>query len=252
MWLVLRGRSVALLVAGLVLIASVGGGRLAAARTAAGQMGHPQPGVLWHVATTAPDVAVTFDDGPDPKFTPEVLRQLSRYNAVATFFVLGSQAERYPALVRAETAQGSEVCNHGWNHRLLRGRTAAAVREDVTRTAALLQQIGTPPCMLFRFPYFASDGTSRATVAAMGYQMIGANLDTEDWRLRNPDRMAEEVLAEVGPGDIILFHDAGGPRKSTVTALGLVLNGLGARHLRAVTVTTLLQTAQPGSMPKGK
>lgn len=242
MWLILRARSLGALALGLTLLASLAWTRMARANggKASTSLGET---VIWRVPTARPEVAITFDDGPDPTYTPQVLRALQSHHAVATFFVLGQQAEQYPDLLRSEAGEGSEVCNHGYSHEMLRGRTAAMVEQNVTRAEAALLRAGVPKCDLFRFPYFASDGTARRTVARLGYRMIGANLDTQDWRGPNARSMADEVLSTVRPGDIILFHDAGGPRRRTVQALNMVLDGLPQHGLKPVTVGELLQTA---------
>ena len=251
MWLVLRVRPLRALALACALLAALATARLARANGG----GAPAPNdsvreqVIWRVPTTSPMVALTFDDGPDPLYTAQVLRQLAAHRAVGTFFVLGQQVERYPGLVRAEVAEGSEVCNHGWSHQMLRGRPSTAVADNVTRTQSVLQRTGAPPCNLFRFPYFASDQTARDTVARLGYRMIGASLDTEDWRRPKARRMADAVLSRVRPGDIILFHDAGGPRPQTVQAVGMVLDGLRQHGLRAVTVNQLLKTVDHGRPP---
>lgn len=253
MWLVLRVRSLGALALGLTLVASLAVARMARANGGKEGGGDPSASirhnVIWRVPTTAPEVAITFDDGPDPTYTPQVLRQLANHGATATFFVLGIQAERYPGLVRSEVAEGSEVCNHGWAHQMLRGRSAATVEQDVVRTQAVLKRTGLPECDLFRFPYFASDATARMTVARLGYRMIAANVDTEDWRGPAAQRMADGVLARIRPGDIILFHDAGGQRDRTVQAVGMVLDGLPRHGLRAVTVGALLKTVDHGRPP---
>ncbi len=202
-------------------------------------------GVIWRVPTDSPDVALTFDDGPDPTFTPQILGLLEEAHAEATFFVLGSQVSLYPGIARREASDGFQVCNHGWSHRMLRGVSAAVVEQDVVRTRALLQQIQVPACNLFRFPYFASDATARDVVTRLGYRIVAANVDSLDWRARRPQTMAARVLAAVRPGDIILLHDAGGPRGRTVAAVALILAGLRDRHLQAVTVQELLQAAAP-------
>ena len=199
--------------------------------------------VIWRVATTAPEVALTFDDGPDPQYTVQVLDLLVQSHSAATFFVLGAQAARFPGLVREEAEDGFQVCNHGWSHRLMRGMTPGAVAAEVTRTSELLQRLGAPGCDLFRFPYFASDGTARSVVSGLGYRIVAANVDTLDWQRRSPRTMANRVLQQVRPGDIILMHDAGGRRGRTVAALALILAGLRADGMRAVTVGALLQAS---------
>lgn len=229
----------ALLLVAIPRLAWAGGGGGAAA----------PPAAITHVPTGAPDVAITFDDGPDPLYTPRMLAVLRQHAAVATFFVLGQQVARFPNVVRAEAAEGSEVCNHGYSHRMLRGRSPAFVTRDVGETKRMLDRLGVPPCPLFRFPYFASDGVARATVAGLGYRIVGANVDTEDWRQPNPGRTAERVLTRLQPGDIVLLHDGGGPRQRTLTILTLLLQGLQTRGLHAVTVSQLLATVPQGRPP---
>ena len=216
--------------------------RAAADAVSPAQSAQPASTVIWRVLTSQPDVAVTFDDGPDPQNTPRVLATLRRYHAVATFFVLGSQAEQYPALVHGEVAEGSEVCNHGYSHALLTGKPAAFIRADVAQAAAVLRQLGVARCPLFRFPYFASDASARAVVAALGYRLIAASVDPQDWRGGNGQRIVRWVFQHVRRGDIILLHDGGGPRGATLAALGPILRGLAERGLRTVTVSQLLSS----------
>ena len=210
---------------------------------------HADPPVIWSERTRAPEVALTFDDGPDPTYTPQILGLLRAHHAVATFFVLGTQAERFPAVVRQEAADGSLVCPHGWQHAQLRGRSAEFVQSQVTRTAGLLQTLGAPPCRLFRFPYFASDRTARRAVADLGYQIVAATIDTRDWSGRSAGAMTGQVLAALKPGEIILFHDGGGNRAQTVAAVRAVLAGMAEKGLKAVTVQTLLDAAAPPQAP---
>jgi len=207
---------------------------------------------IWRVSTAAPDVAITFDDGPDPIFTPSMLAELRRHHAVGTFFVLGIQAERYPAVLRAEAAEGSAVCNHGYAHKLLRGKADAVVAGEVAHAQTILDRAGVPRCDLFRFPYFASDAAARSTVTRLGYRIVGANVDTKDWRRPSPASMAAQVLGRIQRGDIILLHDGGGPRLRSVQALGLILDGLRQRGLGAVTVGQLLATSDDHRPPVGE
>lgn len=219
------------------------------ARPAAGREREPPTAadgeVVWSVTTGQPEVAITFDDGPDPQNTPAVLAALRRRRAVATFFVLGSAAVRWPDLLRAAVAEGSEVCNHGWSHTLLSGRSADFVAREVTRTAAVLSGAGVPACRLFRFPYFASDASARRTVTELGYRIVAANVDPQDWRDQAAERIVRYVCERAHAGDIILLHDGGGPRAQSVAALDTILAELSARGLRFVTVSRLLAQARP-------
>jgi len=197
-------------------------------------------GVVWWVPTAEPDVALTFDDGPDPVYTPQVLAELRAHRAVATFFVIGARAERNPGLVRAEAEGGSEVCGHGWTHVLFRGLGADEVRASVRRTSSALQRIGVPSCALFRFPYFASDATARQAVQSLGLRLVGAGVDSLDWQRDPAPLIASRVLGQLQAGDIVLLHDGGGRRNGTVQALNTILDALPRRGLQAVTVSQLL------------
>lgn len=248
MLLVLSRRTLALAAAGaLLLLLGVGANLVRAG--GGGPATVSGTAVIWRVPTDAREVALTFDDGPDPEYTPRVLELLSSYHATGTFFVLGSQVALYPGLAVREALQGSEVCNHGYSHKMLRGRSAAFVEADVVRTQRLLDALDIPRCPLFRFPYFASDAVSRTTVAKLGYRIVAAAVDTRDWQGASAQTIARRALAHLQPGDIVLFHDAGGPRARTVRALALVLQGLRERGLRAVTVDQLLATVPQGRPP---
>ncbi len=233
-----------------VLLIAAGALAVTASRTRAGGRSGlrpalsklPQGRVITAVQTQAPEVAITFDDGPDPTYTPAVLGVLRRFGAVGTFFVLGSQVERFPSLAQRLVAEGSQVCNHGYAHERLRGRSAAFVRANVARAARVLARLGLPHCNLFRFPYFLSDTTARTAVLAMGYRIVAAGCDSSDYQMPPAAAMAQRVLHCVRPGAIILFHDAGGNRRRTVEALRLVLEGLRALHLQPVTLGQLLES----------
>lgn len=248
MVLVLRRRAVAAIAIALLLGMAVMVTRLAAA-SGGTKSSEPLPAdaVLLRVPTRLPAIALTFDDGPDPQNTPGVLAGLRAHGAVATFFVTGRQVDAFPALVQQERAEGSEVCNHSWRHPVFRGMSPGAVGAELGRTEARLTALGVGGCRLFRFPYFSSDGAARAAVAALGYRMIGASVDTQDWRGRSAPTIAKGVLAQVRPGDIVLMHDGGGPRPRTVAALGLILDGLPGLGLRTATVTQLLASAAGGA-----
>ena len=245
-WLIRRRAAVLGAGTAVALLVTTGALGLSGTRVAS-VAGQPLAGlkggrVITAVHTEAPEVAITFDDGPDPTYTPAVLAVLKSFGAVGTFFVLGSQVERYPSLAQQVVAEGSQVCNHGYGHERLRGRSAAFVRESVARAASVLARIGLPHCNLFRFPYFLSDATARAAVHTMGYRIVAAGCDSADYQEPPASVMTRRVLRCVHPGSIILFHDAGGNRRRTVAALSLVLAGLRARRLRPVTLGRLLGT----------
>jgi peptidoglycan/xylan/chitin deacetylase (PgdA/CDA1 family) len=168
-------------------------------------------------------VYLTFDDGPLPPYTYEMLDLLARYGAHATFFALGQNAQKYGELLDAAYAEGHALANHTWSHRSLAGIDFEGFRSEVDQTAAVLGERGVP-CM--RPPYGATDSFTRAYAAELGYEVILWNVDTLDWSRPGVDEIVRAVVDQVYPGAIVLMHDGGGDREQTVAALEAVLRAL--------------------------
>jgi peptidoglycan-N-acetylglucosamine deacetylase len=181
-----------------------------------------------------PAVALTFDDGPHPTYTPEVLSILRRHHVPATFFVIGYLAARYPELVRREARNGV-VASHTWSHpqalpfRDLRRRE---LRREVVRGVHGLEDLGVSP-RLFRPPGGSYDEQVVAMVDRHGMRVVLWGVDPEDWRedLR-PRQIARRVLRNVRPGSIVLLHDGGGDQSATVRALPRIIRGIRRMGLR--------------------
>ena len=181
---------------------------------------------------------LTFDDGPDPRFTPQVLRTLDAYGAKATFFMIGEEAARNPALVRSVRDAGHAIGNHSYTHPWLGRLPEAAARAEVTRTNAVLG--GHVSCL--RPPGGMAGGPVRGIARDLGMAIQLWTVDTDDWKrpgtpviVRNaltpPDGGGEEPLE-------ILFHDGGGDRSQTLAALPQVLEKLGAQGYTFETLPT--------------
>lgn len=188
----------------------------------------------------AAGVALTFDDGPHPEGTPAILEVLERVGAVATFFVVGEQVLRRPALVARITAAGHQVALHGHRHRLQLRLSEGALREDTARGLAAVQDATGERPKLHRPPYgiYSPAGlraARRAGLAPLLWSRWG-----KDWRrFTTPDRIASRVLDAVLPGDVILLHDADfyNGRESflnTVAALEAILAELDRRKIGTV------------------
>jgi peptidoglycan/xylan/chitin deacetylase (PgdA/CDA1 family) len=195
------------------------------------------PRIVWHVETQEPLIAVTFDDGPDPIYTPQVLEILARHNARATFFLIGEQARLHPELVHAIRAAGHEIGNHTDSHggtvlASQRNFEASLLRAETTlelRNAKLLRPGGAwiRPAQL---DYAAQHGY--VTVLGSAYAF-----DPQ----RPPARYIEWVISKnLRPGAIVVLHDAGGNRSSTVAALESILAAAESKGLRSVTVSELI------------
>ena len=180
-------------------------------------------------------VYLTFDDGPHPTYTPQVLDILARRGARATFFVLGSLAEARPELVARIVAEGHTVANHAWNHENLAGLPRSSFDDTIGRTQAVLADRATP-CL--RPPYGSIDAFTREWAASAGLDLVLWTVDTNDWRRPGAQVIADRIVAGAADEAIVLMHDGGGNRTQTVEGLELALDRLSGRGLRFEPVCT--------------
>ena len=191
-------------------------------------------------------IALTFDDGPSPVYTPQILALLQRYDAKATFFVIGQELLQYPAVARSEVAAGMELGNHGFHHLTLRGLDPTAVRAEVLPAEREITTLTGNRPTVYRLPRGTGDRRVLRTLGDMGYVTVNWTIDTRDWAGTSAARISALVLRRAAPGAIVLFHDGGGDRSQTVQALASLLPALQAQGYRFVTVSQLLEmgTAQ--------
>lgn len=164
-------------------------------------------------------IALTFDDGPHPEHTPQVLRVLRRYGAPATFFLIGENAAHHPDLVREIAADGHLIANHSWSHPRLDRLRTARVREELGATSDLLAAVLGEAPRWARAPYGAWHRPSLRICAELGMTPLGWSIDTEDWTRPGTAAIARAVLNGAHPGGIVLSHDGGGDRSQSVAAL---------------------------------
>jgi peptidoglycan/xylan/chitin deacetylase (PgdA/CDA1 family) len=162
-------------------------------------------GIITHVATAEPVVALTFDDGPHPAFTPAVLEILARHDARATFFMIGVNARRHPEVVQAVSRAGHAIGNHSWDHSIFPLLTGRARRSQLRACARALAPYGR---RLFRPPHGYYDVASQLHVLSLGYTAVNWSVDVDDWCTADVDRMRESLLTQTRPGSIVLLHDA--------------------------------------------
>lgn len=170
---------------------------------------------------------LTFDDGPDARWTPSVLDLLDRFGAKATFFETGWRSAEAAALTAEVRARGHAVGNHTMNHPDLTKLSAAAVRQQVVDADA---HLGATTC--FRPPYGASNGSVRQQIADLGKRVVLWDVDTQDWRQPGVQVIADRVIAGAKPGAVVLMHDGGASRAQSVAALEIVLTTLSAQGWR--------------------
>ena len=174
------------------------------------------------------EIALTFDDGPNPAWTPQVLALLARAHVHATFCLIGRQAKQYPGLVRAIVAQGHTLCNHTWDHdEGLPKRTPDQIRGEMTRAQrAIIDASGGVVPRLYRAPGGAWSPQVEQISRSLGMTPLKWNVDPRDWNRPGADVILGVTLATVRPGAIVLFHDGGGRRDQTVAALAALLTRL--------------------------
>jgi peptidoglycan/xylan/chitin deacetylase (PgdA/CDA1 family) len=203
---------------------------------------HSRQGAVVQVQVPGRLVALSFDDGPDPRYTATLLRILRRFHAHATFFVVGRAAAAAPGLVRAELAAGDEVANHTYTHPVLTGLDPAAVRAEIENGRGALERAGAPEPILFRAPWGLFSEAVAREAAAEGELMVAWTATIEKAQHGRGQRAAVAwLLHRLHPGAILLGHDGRMDRSRTVRMLPLVLAGLRERGYRFVSVGELLR-----------
>src|SRR5216110_885910 len=201
-------------------------------------------------------IAITFDDGPDPRWTPKILDILKAANVKATFFLVGVNAERYPNLVRRIVNEGHEIGNHTYYHPNLALCWPEHIRVELNATQLLLETITGRATTLFRPPYAAdssptqlSELTTLKIAEDLNYLIVLESIDPQDWSKPGADVILQRVTQQRRDGSIILLHDAGGDRSQTVEALPRILDWLHTRGDTVVPLSTLLGTTRDALMP---
>lgn len=182
---------------------------------------------LFELAEEGKVVALTIDDGPHPRHTPDVLALLEKHGIRATFFLIGENAAARPDLVREIAARGHRIGNHTWSHPDLRHLPDdAQVRDELTRTSDLLAGITGKSPAWFRAP--GGDWAPRTlrTSRELGMRPMGWTVDPEDWAEPGTEVILGRLTKEMRPGAIVLTHDGGGDRSQTVAALARFLPSL--------------------------
>jgi peptidoglycan/xylan/chitin deacetylase (PgdA/CDA1 family) len=181
-------------------------------------------------------IALTFDDGPTAPEVATLLTYLTQYKARATFFTVGQNVAARPDLVRAAARAGSEIGNHSWNHPDLTKLAPEQVASQLNRTSAAIKAATGKAPTLFRPPYGAINPQVRA---ATRLSPVLWDVDTEDWKYRDADKVAQAVIDKVKRNDVVLMHDI---HPTSVAAVPQILRALTARGYHFVTVSHLRAT----------
>jgi peptidoglycan-N-acetylglucosamine deacetylase len=218
---------------------------------------YPKPfEVIRHGKSSKKEVVLTFDDGPDPAYTPEILDILNRYQVKGTFFVVGENALMHPQLIKRIYDEGHEIGNHTFTHPDITSITPSRLRMELNATQRLIQGITGRSMTLFRPPYMAD--TELATrneqipimeAQKLGYTMVGQSIDSGDWQGATADDLVNQTLDQLSEGNVILLHDAGGDRSKTVEALPIIIETLKGRGYTFSTTAGLIGKSDSEVMP---
>src|SRR5712671_5197556 len=198
------------------------------------------------------EIAISFDDGPDPQWTPKILDILKEKKAPGIFFVIGDQANKRPDILKREYAEGHEIGNHTYFHPKFDEISHTQIRWELNLTQRLIESTLDVKTILFRPPYgidhqpeYAEEVAQLPLAQEMGYLIVGQRIDPDDWSLRDgkpipAKEIVDSVLRQADKGNIILLHDGGGDRSQTLTALPKIIDALRARGYQFVSVADLL------------
>jgi len=195
---------------------------------------------VYGIDTKQKVVALTFDDGPDPRFTPEVLDILKQYHSKVTFFVVGKNARSYPDLIRQINREGHEIGNHTMTHPEVDTLTQDEILAEIQDCSKIITGLTGRPPIYFRPPKGITNHFTEKDAANLDMRQILWSVCIENMSAPTPEAMASRVLKKVKPGSIILLHDGRLDRSKTVKALPLLLEGLKKQGYKVVTVNRLL------------
>ncbi|MGN6498112.1 MAG: glycosyltransferase, partial [Tsuneonella sp.] len=235
------------------------GGAVTAERYAA----LPTPFAVERTGAVPHEVALTFDDGPDETWTPQILSVLERYHAPATFFVVGENSVMHPELLRRIAADGDLIGNHSYTHPNMALESHLGAELELNATQRVIEAYTGLSTRLFRAPYFGdaepttADELGPALLAQQhGYTNVGLHVDSEDWQRPGVQTILDNTaraLAKADPDrseNVILLHDGGGDRAQTVAALPRLITELRERGYRIVPLTELIGVPRAAAMPR--
>jgi peptidoglycan/xylan/chitin deacetylase (PgdA/CDA1 family) len=202
---------------------------------------------IYHVDTPLKMVALTFDDGPSPEWTPKILAVLEENKVKATFFMLGKHVKAYPQIARMVVDQGSEVGNHTYNHMVILGAGIGKLEKEIKDTEKAIKEATGKTPVLMRPPKGWVTDKDKKLINKLGYETILWSLNSKDWVSFDDKYIVSFIMNRIKPGDIILFHDSGGvfaseggDRQETIKAVRMLVEKLKAQGFVVTTVSELL------------
>ncbi|MDQ0229361.1 polysaccharide deacetylase family protein [Metabacillus malikii] len=198
--------------------------------------------VITKINTDKKIVAFTFDDGPNPLYTKQILDIFHEYSSRATFFMIGEQMKKHPDTVKEVVNGGHEIGNHTFTHPMLTQLNDEECFEEIAATEGIIEQITGNKPNTFRPPYLDYNEHTHAIVQQFGYETIGAlNMDAMDWEQPGVEHIVQKTRNHIQSGSIIIFHDGFGDRSQTVKAVRILVHELLNEGYQLVTISELLK-----------
>lgn len=203
-------------------------------------------GTTYHVNTHDKSVALTFDDGPSSEWTPKILDELKKAGIKATFFMIGKHVAQYPQIARRVAAEGHEIGNHTYKHDTLIYYKKGELKKEIEAAEEIIKQVTGQAPRYFRPPKAWLTKREKKKIKEMGYEIVLWSLNSKDWVTFDDKYIIKFLLRHIQPGDIILFHDAGGvfgtengDRHETVKTIPRLVEKLREKGFRFVTISEL-------------
>jgi len=204
-------------------------------------------GTTYHIDGVEKVIALTFDDGPSPVWTPKILDELKKAGVKATFFMLGKNVEKYPEIARRVAEEGHEIGNHTYDHHVLIFSSTGHFASEIKDAEKAIKNATGQTTKYFRPPKAWLTSKEKQKIKAMGYKIILWTLNSKDWVTFDDKYIIKYILRHIKPGDIILFHDSGGAftteggdRHETVRTIPILVEKLREKGYKFVTITELL------------
>lgn len=183
-----------------------------------------------------PVIALTFDDGPHPQHTVQIVNALKKYNGHATFFVVGNRVEKYPGVVKQISQNGNQIGNHSYNHKQLTKLSESGIKSDLKKTSDILQKTISKKPSIVRPTYGSVNNRVKSSAGA---PLILWSIDTLDWKTKNKTTTVNKVVSRAKDGDIVLMHDL---YKPSAQAAEAIIQKLTAKGYKLVTIDELFAT----------
>ncbi len=211
-------------------------------------------GTIYKVDVAEKVVALTFDDGPSPEWTPKILDELKKADVKATFFMIGEYVEKYPLIAKRVADEGHDIGNHSYDHKVLIYYRMKTLEREINQAEKVIQNVTGIKTKYFRPPKAWITYKEKEKIREMGYEIVLWTLNSKDWVTFDDRYIVRFLVHNVQPGEIILFHDGGGvfstqggDRHQTVQTIPRLVEKLREKGYRFVTITELLKMKENGT-----